>query len=127
MERQRAILCSNHLVFINASQHKLGVDIKSRKLCIYSWSGQNWAGRAWLTLTVRDGKAGLWFSEAVSPAAQGPVVVALRVRLSPSGQEGLVVLRGDKGGLGCTKPVIREEFKVRCTKQLSDIYGFCKT
>lgn len=53
-------------------------------------------------------------------------MVALGMRLSPSGQEGLVVLEGDKGGLGYTKQLIREEFKMRCTKEFSDIYGFCK-
>ena len=82
---------------------------------------------AWSTLTVKEEKAGSCFSEAVSPAAQGQVVVALQMRLSPSGQEGWFVLGGDKGGLGCTKQVIGEEFKVRCTEELSDIYGFCKT
>lgn len=54
-------------------------------------------------------------------------MVALGMRLSPSAQEGLVVLGGDKGRLGCTKPVVGEEFKVRHTKELSDIYGYCKT
>lgn len=44
MERQKAILCSNHLVLINVSQRELGVAIESRKCSVYSWSGQNWAG-----------------------------------------------------------------------------------
>lgn len=82
---------------------------------------------AWSTLFVKEEKAGLCFSEAVCPAAQGWVVVALRMRLSPSAQEGLVVLGGDKGRLSCTKQVFGEGFKVRCTKELSDIYDFCKT
>lgn len=59
----------------------------------------------WVTLAVKEEKAGLFFSEAFSQAAQGWVVVALRMgmRLSLSGQERLIVLGGDKDGLGCTK------------------------
>lgn len=48
------------------------------------------------------------------------------MRLSP-GQEGLVVLGGDRDGLDCMKQVIREEFKVRHTKELSDVCGFSKS
>lgn len=59
----------------------------------------------WVTLAVKEEKSGLCFSEAFSQAAQGWGVAALGMgmRLSLSGQERLVVLGGDKGGLGCTK------------------------
>lgn len=126
MERQKAILCSNHLIFINISQHKLEVEVESRKRSIYSWSGQNWADS--LVDPVCKGREG-WFTlfRCSFSGSRRRVVVALRMKLSFSGQEGLLVLGGDRGGLGCTKQVFGGGFKVRCTKELSDIYDFCKT
>lgn len=62
MERQWALPYSNHLVFINVSQHKLRVGIESRKRSICSGSGQV----AGLALAVKE-KAGLcqmgWFTQ----------------------------------------------------------------
>lgn len=40
---------------------------------------------------------------------------------------GLVVLGGEKGRPRSSKQIMGEEFKVRRTKEPSDIKGFCKT
>jgi len=44
VERQKAVLCRNRLGFVNASQHRSGAEIESRKRSIYAWPGQNRAG-----------------------------------------------------------------------------------
>lgn len=121
MERQKAILCSNHLVLINVSQHELGVVIESRKCSVYSWSRQNRAGSLG-NPGCKDGKGWfMLFRSIFSGSARVVVAVGMGMRLS------LVVLEGDKDGLGCAKQVVREEFEMRCTKKVSDIYSFYKT
>lgn len=65
MGRQKAVLCSNHLVFINVSQHELGVDIESRRPSLGKIEQV-----AWSTLSLKEEKAWLCFSESFSSSTK---------------------------------------------------------